>query len=58
MEKKHLYELMENFFYDCSENGVSDFKTWCEDNIDTANEQSLLDDIYEEVNHIASKLFD
>ena len=31
--KKALYDLMENYFYDCEQNGYSDFETWCEDNI-------------------------
>ena len=40
--KKALYDLMENYFYDCEQNGYSDFETWCEDNIQNDEQESLL----------------
>ena len=50
--------LLESYLEYCKTNGYTDFEVWCEDNIDTINEATLLDDIYEEVNYIADKLFD
>lgn len=50
--------LLESYLEYCKINGYTDFKVWCEDNIDTINEAALLDDIYEEVNYVADKLFD
>ena len=32
-DRTAVLNLMENFFHDCGENGVSDFRTWCEGNI-------------------------
>lgn len=49
---------MEIYFIDSPEMMYTDFKIWCEDNIDTINEAVLLEDICEEVNYIADKLFD
>ena len=56
--QEKLYGLLENYLEYCKANGYTDFETWCEDNIDTINEAALLDDIYEEVNYVADKLFD
>ena len=53
-----IYELLDEYLNYCKSNGYTDFETWCEDNIDTINESALLDDIYEEVNYVADKLFD
>lgn len=53
-----IYELLDEYLNYCKANGYTDFETWCEDNIDTINEAALLDDIYEEVNYVADKLFD
>ena len=50
--------LLESYLEYCKTNGYTDFEVWCEDNINTINEAALLDDIYEEVNYIADKLFD
>ena len=41
----------------CKANGYTDFRIWCEDNIDIINEDALVEDIYQEVNHTADKLF-
>lgn len=50
--------LLKSYLEYCKTNGYTDFEVWCEDNIDTINEAALLDDIYEEVNYVADKLFD
>ena len=55
--KKALYDLMENYFYDCEQNGYSDFETWCEDNIQNDEQESLLYEMLEHVNAIAGMLF-
>ena len=55
--KKALYDLMENYFYDCEQNGSSDFETWCEDNIQNDEQESLLYEMLEHVNTIAGILF-
>ena len=55
--KKVLYDLMENYFYDCEQNGYSDFETWCEDNIQNDEQESLLYEMLEHVNAIAGILF-
>ena len=39
-------------------NGYTNFRMWCEDNIDTIDEDALVEDIYEEVNYVADKLFE
>ena len=56
--QEKLYGLLENYLEYCRVNEYTDFKTWCEDNIDTISEAALLDDICEEVNYVADKLFD
>jgi hypothetical protein len=55
--KKALYDLMENYFYDCERNGHSDFRVWCEDNISNDEQQSLAFEMTEHVNAIADILF-
>ena len=55
-DRTAVLELMENFFYDCGENGVSDFKTWCEDNV-TENQEAIVENITDEVNRIACELY-
>lgn len=52
-----IYELLESYLDYCKENGYTDFKIWCDDNIDTIDEDYLLDKIYQEVNYVADKLF-
>lgn len=56
--QKKINGLLESYLEYCKANGYTDFEIWCEDNIDTISEAALLDDIYEEVNYIADKLFD
>lgn len=56
--QEKIYELLESYLEYCKSNGYTDFKVWCEDNIDTINEAALLDDICKEVNYVAEKLFD
>lgn len=55
--KKVLYDLMENYFYDCEQNGYSDFNVWCEDNIQNEEQESLLYEMQGNVNAIAGLLF-
>lgn len=52
-----VYGLLENYFEYCKENGYTEFDVWCKDNIDTVDEQWLVDTIYQEVNYVADKLF-
>lgn len=52
-----VYGLLENYLEYCKENGYTDFRVWCEDNIDTVNEDNLVWEIYQEVNCVADKLF-
>lgn len=56
--QEKIYDLLESYLEYCKTNGYTDFRIWCEDNIDTINEAALLDDICEEVNYVAEKLFD
>ena len=56
--QKKVYSLLECYMEYCKCNGYTEFETWCEDNIDTINEAALLEDICEEVNCIADRLFD
>lgn len=56
-DRTAVLELMENFFHDCGENGVSDFKTWCEDNV-TKSQESIVENIKDEVNRIAYELYE
>lgn len=56
--QEKLYGLLENYLEYCKANGYTDFEIWCEDNMDTIDEATLLDDICEEVNYVADKLFD
>lgn len=50
--------LLESYLEYCKTNGYTDFEVWCEDNIDTINENALVKDIYQEVEYIALQLFD
>lgn len=52
-----VYGLLEAYFEYCKENGYTDFRIWCEDNIDNINEDRIVDSIYQEVNYVADKLF-
>lgn len=56
--REKVYDLIVNYFEYCKANGYTDFKMWCEDNIDTINEDRLVEDIYQEVNCVADKLFE
>ena len=42
-----IYGLLESYLEYCKENGYTDFKIWCEDNIDTINEDCMVDKIYQ-----------
>ena len=56
--QEKIYGLLESYLEYCKTNGYTEFEVWCEDNIDTINEDALVQDIYQEVNHIADKLFE
>lgn len=56
--KKHVAGLIENFFYDCEQNGVSDFNTWCEDNIENGAQLNILELVYDSVQQIAEQLYE
>ena len=56
--QEKIYCLLENYLEYCKTNGYTDFEVWCEDNIDTINENALVKDIYQEVEYIALQLFD
>ena len=56
--QEKIYGLLESYLEYCKTNGQTEFEVWCEDNIDTVDEDSLVQDIYQEVNHIADKLFE
>lgn len=56
--QEKIYGLLESYLEYCKTNGYTDFRIWCEDNIDTINEDALVEDIYEEINYVADKLFD
>lgn len=56
--QEKIYGLLESYLEYCKTNGYTDFEVWCEDNIDTINEDALVKDIYQEVEYIALQLFD
>lgn len=56
-DKRRVYDLMNDYFQDCEEYGYSDFAVWCEDNLDTVNQESYAFEITESVNTIAGILF-
>lgn len=56
--QEKIYGLLESYLEYCKTNDYTDFRMWCEDNIDTIDEDALVEDIYEEVNYVADKLFD
>jgi hypothetical protein len=55
--QEKVYGLLESYLEYCKGNGYTDFKIWCEDNIDTIDEDRIVDSIYQEVNYVADKLF-
>ena len=56
--QEKIYGLLKSYLEYCKTNGYTEFEVWCEDNIDTINEDALVQDICQEVNHIADKLFE
>lgn len=56
--QEKIYGLLDSYLEYCDTMGYTDFKTWCEDNIDTFEEKILLDKICKEVNYVADKLFE
>lgn len=55
--QEELYGLLEGYLEYCREYGYTDFKIWCEGNIDTVDEESVMYEIYQEVNFVADRLF-
>lgn len=56
-DKIVVYDLVENYLYYCKQYGYTDFETWCEDNIENDEQESLVFEIKEHVNAIAGLLF-
>ncbi len=56
-DKKVLYDLMNNYFVDCEISGHSEFKTWCEDNLENAAQEQMLEKIQAHVEAIADFFF-
>lgn len=56
--KKHIADLIENFFYDCEQNGVSDFNVWCKDNLENAAQLDILELVANSVQTIANELYE
>lgn len=56
-DQKHMSDMMENYLYDCQENGTSDFEVWCEDNIENNEQKNLLYKIKNHVDAIANLLY-
>ena len=56
-EQEKIIELLENYIEFSKQYGYNDFEVWCEDNIDTVEEEYIVEKIYQEVNYIADKLF-
>lgn len=42
--QEKIYGLLENYLEYCKTNGHTEFEVWCEDNIDTINEEYVLAD--------------
>lgn len=43
--QEKIYGLLESYLEYCKTNGYTEFEVWCEDNIDTINEDALIQDI-------------
>lgn len=56
-DKKAIYDLMENYFYYCEENGHCEFEMWCEDNIENDEQRKLFNAISVHAEAIADLLF-
>jgi len=55
--KKHMFDMIENYFYYCEDNGYTEFEMWCEDNIENEEQESLFYEMMDHVNTIAGLLF-
>ena len=42
--QEKIYGLLESYLEYCKTNGYTEFEVWCEDNIDTINEDALIQD--------------
>ena len=56
--KKRVLELMESYFYDCENNGISDFDVWCEDNTSNDEQVELINKLKSSIENIAFNLFE
>lgn len=56
-DKKALYDLMNNYFVDCEISGHSEFKTWCEGNLENDAQKQMLEKIQAHVEAIADFFF-
>ena len=54
---KNLMDLIVNYFYNCEEFGHSEFKVWCEDNLESKEEYILAEKLYNSVENIGDILF-
>lgn len=55
--KKAMFDLIENYFYDCEVNGHSEFRVWCEDNIGDGAQRELFEKLCDHVEVISDALF-
>lgn len=58
IDKTTVFGLMENYFEDCKNNGISDFQIWCEDNTNTLEQDLLIARLKNNIEEIAYKLFE
>ena len=56
-DKKALYNLMENYFYNCELYGYSTFESWCDDNFENEEQKRLMLEMESWVDNIAWLLF-
>lgn len=56
-DRKAMFWQLQNFLFDCESNGVSDFRVWCEDNLETPEQEKLLESIADHVQAVADILF-
>lgn len=56
-DKEALYNLMENYFYNCELYGYSTFESWCDDNLENEEQKRLMLEMESWVDNIAWLLF-
>ncbi len=55
--QRNILNQIFNYLEYCEEEGFTDFRVWCIDNTENAEEETLIDRIADEVNFMADKLF-